>query len=103
MIGLNPDLQKIILKVSARRVVERRDRLLHDLGIAGDDALELLETIHDRFGTSFAEMPFVDFLPYETDALWCHWVMRLGFKSDKRELTIDHLAKVIDRCVWFEP
>lgn len=31
-------------------------RILHDLGVDGDDAAEMFEALHERFGTDFTEL-----------------------------------------------
>lgn len=41
--------------VPARKVT-RDARIVHDLGVDGDDAAELLEELHKRFGTDFGEL-----------------------------------------------
>ena len=77
-------------------------RVYQDLGISGDDASELLEKIHLQFGTSFDGFRFVDYFPNETEALWLHWFRWLGLNS-KKELTLLHLASVVESGRWSEP
>lgn len=88
--------------VGSRRV-SADTRILHDLGIAGDDAWELLEKLNRRFGTDFSRMSFTSYFPNETEALGVHWAKLLGFRSSFRPITVGHLEKVIDRGVWFDP
>lgn len=47
--------------------------LLADLGIWGDDAIELLERYSKRFGVSLAEFPFTEHFPCEGDQLRWRW------------------------------
>jgi hypothetical protein len=39
-----------------KRKVTTNARLLHDLGVDGDDAGEIFEALHERFGTDFTEL-----------------------------------------------
>jgi len=77
--------------------------LLHDLGLAGDDAWELLEAINSRFGTNFSEMAFSAYFPDETEAFGVHFAKLIGFRSPKKPLSLGHLVGVIDRGAWFDP
>ena len=40
----------------ARDRVQLASRLLHDLGMDGDDAVDFFETVHDRFGTDLTNL-----------------------------------------------
>lgn len=39
-----------------REKVHLSDRLLHDLGMDGDDAVDFFNSVHDRFGTDFTHL-----------------------------------------------
>ncbi len=39
-----------------KRKVKPDARILHDLGVDGDDAGEIFEALHERFGTDFTEL-----------------------------------------------
>jgi len=45
-------------------------RLLHDLGIDGDDARELFQRLHERFGTDFSGLDWPEFFDSEGIPLW---------------------------------
>jgi hypothetical protein len=76
--------------------------IFHDLGIAGDDAHELLKDVTARFGTSFAGLDFHSYFP-EFEAFVWHWASRLGFRPKHKVLTVAHLVAAIERGSWFEP
>jgi hypothetical protein len=103
MDNVEPALRDMISKVSGNRNLGVQTRLFHDLGISGDDAAELLNDVHQKFGTSFAEFPFVDFFSDETEALMAHLARRLGLRSRRKSLTLGHLVKVVEKGTWFEP
>ncbi|GGD85485.1 hypothetical protein GCM10011515_01430 [Tsuneonella deserti] len=48
------------LLIEGQGVPERKvtpdARILHDLGVDGDDASEMFEALHERFGTDFSEL-----------------------------------------------
>jgi hypothetical protein len=79
-------------------------RLFHDLGIGGDDASDLLESVAKHFGTSFADMDFGAFFSNEGESSIYYWFMRIGlFRSQIRSMTVAHLVAVVSRGSWFEP
>ena len=96
-------LCEMLAKFIGRKKVSDDSALLQDLGIAGDDAWELLEDINLRFGTDFSKMPFSAYFLDETEALGVHWVKLIGRRSSRRPLTVRHLGNVIDQGVWFDP
>jgi hypothetical protein len=77
--------------------------IYQDMGLGGDDAGELLDEIHARFGTSFSSLNFPDYFPNESEVMWCHWAKKLGFRQNFKRLTVAHLVAVIERGEWFEP
>ena len=78
-------------------------RIYRDLIIAGDDAAELLESIHKEFGTRFEGFVFQKYFPSETEALPLRLGKLLGLESRKHALTLGHLVAVIQKGSWFEP
>src|ERR1700722_20063525 len=88
-----------------RKPIPQSAALYHDLGIAGDDAVELFEMIMARFGTSFKGFCWPTYFPNETQTgpLW-RLAEKLGHHETKwHRLTVGHLLAVIERGVWFEP
>ncbi|MBV7255375.1 DUF1493 family protein [Pacificimonas sp. WHA3] len=61
-----------------RRQLQSRAALVHDLGVTGDDAGELLEAIHDRFGTDFSNLNWTDFFHNEAFGLTQGCLLMLG-------------------------
>lgn len=80
-----------------------KKRILQDLGIGGDDAEELLEEIHRKFGTRFKGFDCAEYFPGEHEAAGERWFRRLGFKDPYRPLRVEHLVDVIQQGCWFEP
>lgn len=78
-------------------------RILHDLGIGGDDADEVLEPIIEKFGTNFEGFDFTEYFPAENEMMAEKWLLRLGFENSRRPLRIGHLIDVIELGAWFEP
>ena len=79
------------------------DRLYHDLNIAGDNATQLLDEIHQRFGVRFAGFRFDSYFPHGTSVSVDALLMKLGLRGKWKELTVEHLLNVIDTGAWFEP
>jgi hypothetical protein len=87
-----------------RKGIVNSTRLYHDLFIAGDDATELIDKIHDVFGTAFEKFVFDRFFPDEETAMYYMWSARLGYKGKRWvELTFGHLVSVVENGQWFEP
>ncbi len=98
------ELESIVSDIVAKpTALDTSDRLYHDLNIAGDDATRLLDEIHQRFGVRFAGFRFDSYFPNDTDAFVEFWLAKIGLRGKWKELTIDHMLKVIDRGAWFEP
>jgi hypothetical protein len=82
--------------------IEDKTLIYHDLWIAGDDAGELLEEIHAKFGTSFKGLDFHSYFPDDLDAT-CYWIGSwFGLKDKRKSLSFGHLARVIEAGSWFE-
>ena len=75
-----------------------------DLRIRGDDAWELIERVHQVFGTSFVGLDLGDFFPGEHDLSGGLWLGTAPEKSPAlRSFTFGHLLAVVERGHWFEP
>ena len=96
-------LRQILWKFVDREKVLAQTELYHELGIAGDDAVELLEDVHERFGTSFSDLEFDDYFPVVSEATGGRLSRLLGIRSNKRPLTFGHLVRVVERGRWFDP
>jgi hypothetical protein len=99
-------VREIIERLHARKVSISESTLIYDdLGIAGEDAIELLEEIHSRFWTRYDGASFDEYFPNETDAFIEHLArVFFGWRDKKRKkLTVGHLLDVIQRGSWFEP
>jgi hypothetical protein len=90
--------------VGERKRITRSTRLFHDLGIGGDDAWELLESVAKHFEASFAGIDFAAYFSNEGEASIYFWFMRVGrFRSRVKPMTVAHLVAVASRGSWFDP
>ena len=93
-----------------QRLTGRRDvffaptELYADLRISGDDAWELIERVHQMFGTSFVGLSLADFFPGEHDPSGGFWLGKASEKPhDLRSFTFGHMLAVVESGHWFEP
>ena len=98
-------LERILSQIVAKKVtVSEQTSVYGDLSIAGDDAIELIEWIHSKFGTKFDGFRFDEYFRNETDAFAEHLARLVGFKRNiRRPLFVSHLVDVIDSGAWFDP
>lgn len=101
--NVKDDLVALLSEFSCRRPISMDNRLVQDLGIGGDDADELLETIHEKFGTSFTDLEFRDYFPNDHEMLGERWFRLLGFQDNRKPLRVRHLLQVVQCGAWFEP
>lgn len=85
------------------RSISNQTRIYFDLGIYGDDAWELLEEIHNRFGTRFEGFDGPTYFPEEmgTAGKWIAWLF--GKPEPWKPVTFGHLFKVVEAGRWFDP
>ena len=76
-------------------------RIHEDLHIAGDDAADLINRIHEEFGTSFDGFEFSEYFPDETEAIFYLLLIPLGLNR-KRSISVRHLVDVVNAGKWFE-
>lgn len=65
-------------------------RLLHDLGLCGDDVWDEFEILHRDFGVDLSEFKFEDYFPGETS--WGALII-----TARRPLRAIGLGRVVDR------
>jgi hypothetical protein len=78
-------------------------RLLHDLGITGDDAEELLDEFASRFEVEMEGFSFDEYFTGEPSVLHFLWVLGVRKKpiwEDKKELTVSELVEAAHRRRW---
>src|SRR5262245_9354472 len=88
---------------AARSSLRPETRLLHDLGVYGDDVDELLQALSERFGVDFSEFRFDRYFygePHLLDWSGLFWTFRGPAKSPKAPLTLSMLMAAIDRGRW---
>jgi hypothetical protein len=96
-------LRPLLAQFTTRGLHSEDCRILQDLHIGGDDAGEFLDEVHETFGTRFDGLVFSDYFPNLDETGSERWLRKLGFRDDRKVLTIGHLLDVIGRGAWFEP
>jgi len=76
--------------------------IYHDLGIAGDDAGELLDEINAKFGAMFPGFDFHTYVPDDVDAFCYHIGKLFGIRDKRKGISFGHLVQVIEAGHWFE-
>lgn len=99
------ELEQILNKFLFRKVSVSEDPwLFHDLDIRSDDASELFEEIHARFGTRFDEMDWHTYFPDDMDAVGERCAVAIGFPPIPcKPLPLTHLLDVVLAGAWFDP
>ncbi len=97
-------LQAILERIVASSVnISEALEIYRDLGIAGDDAWDMIDEIQKQFGTRFEGLEFDKHFPGEQEALFLHIGKLFGLrKKIGKSLTFGHLVDVIEKGVWFE-
>ncbi|WP_163836721.1 DUF1493 family protein [Spartinivicinus ruber] len=94
-------LEKVFLKPSE---LFPEARLEQDYGITGDDAWELFEAIHEKFGTDFSGFEFDQYFCEEGEGFFSLLTNRARDKHRKAfPVTIGHIFKVVESGKWFKP
>ena len=79
-------------------------RLEQDCGVTGDDAWELLEAIHDKFGTDFTELEFSQHFYQEGEVFFSSLCNPAREKHRKAfPVTIGHIFRIVESGKWFMP
>ena len=100
------ELEAIFLKQARLRPEELfpNSRLEQDCGVTGDDAWELLEAIHAKFGTDLTSLDFELYFHGEAEGLLSRLLNR---SREKHRLafpvTVGHLFQVVEKGEWFAP
>ena len=85
----------IVASIAGVRRVTPSQRLYHDLGLSGDDAAEIFETVSKRYGTEFSGFRFADYFPDESEGFAGRlerWVGLLLAELEKRCLDVPWLS-----------
>ncbi len=98
----------MISKLTGRpeAVIATDSRLAHDLGLAGDDAAELLSEFCARYGIAMSDIEFNKYFPPE--AVWFVPFWHLSSWQQKQleakePLTVGQLVAAARRRRWTEP
>jgi acyl carrier protein len=103
--GHEAEILSLLVKLSCyRKPIEPTTSINLDIGLDGDDAYELLETIQKRFGTRFDALDWHEYFHNEGECnLLSVWFRKIpGYKETRRSLTFQKLLEVVERGVWFE-
>ena len=103
MSEISNEVVQIVRRISGAREVSPSSRVYQDLGVAGDDAWEMLRHLGDRFSVSLTDFDFSRYFPAETEAMGEHWAKMFRLVKPRPPLTVEHLIAVAERKCWFEP
>jgi hypothetical protein len=102
--GIRDQVIEMIRDITrSRRAINDGTRLFHDLSISGDDAADFLDLVQQRFSVQMSALKFDEYFPNEPDGILYFKGKFLGFGQGKKELTVGHLLKVIERGHWVDP
>jgi hypothetical protein len=89
-------VRSIIARLAGTKSFTSATSINVDLGIEGDDAVELIEWLHKEFGTSFAGLDMRNYFDDEG-------IEAVGwFRSRRRPIPIAHIVNVVERGAWFD-
>lgn len=99
------ELAPVLLKIGGKKMpVSEATLIFHDLTIGGDDAAELIEEVHARYGTRFEGFKYETYFPNEVEDFWEYVGSLFGFKrTERKHFWVGHLIDVIQKGAWFEP
>lgn len=102
--SIRDKLVSIVLRISGgKREPDDCDCLYHNLRIAGDDALELLEAVQKEFGTKFDNLNFGTYFPNEGDLMGYQLSKMFGVRDKLKRFNFGHLVEVVKSGHWYEP
>jgi hypothetical protein len=97
------NLIALIKGISASKRVLMSDQLYYDHCIAGDDAVEFLDSLANTFGVDMNGLEFSRYFPDETEAFFEYWAIRLGVKRKRSSLTVADILHIIEVGKWTDP
>jgi len=99
------EIQILIRKLAGyRKPIKPSTSINLDIGLDGDDAYELLETIQKRFGTRFNTLDWHKYFHNEGELdFLSQWLSKLfGQRETSQSLTFQKLLEVVQKGDWFE-
>lgn len=105
ILPLRSEILRIVQHVcSTKKHLGDDVELYHDLSLFGDDAYEIFEEIHNKYGTDFGKFEFSDYFPNETEPIY-HWRRKIfGYRDrNRKSFTFGHLVRVVEVGTWFSP
>jgi hypothetical protein len=102
--AIERELITLVGEYAPRVPITPQSAFYQDLFVVGDDLYEIIIEIVKQHGTSFEGFCFDRYAPNEATAFFYYIATGLGYcKNSFPPLTIEHLAKVVERGEWFEP
>jgi hypothetical protein len=83
-------------------LIEPSTNLNTDLHIYGDDAWEILESVHKTFSVVFDGLQFEKYFYTEEEVYLPYFLSALLLKK-RKPLPVVHVMRVIERGQWFDP
>lgn len=81
--------------------IEMDSRLVHDLGLYGDDAEELIRELAEEFGLPFSCFDFGKYFFPESFAFWIFpSCLRRRIAANKPPLTVEQLVRSVQSGRW---
>ena len=96
----------IVMQAGEADVVTGNTRLHHDLQMDGDDAVEFVEVISDRWSIDWSGFEYSKYFRDEGEVCSLYNLVRDKVFGDKRPLvpiTVDHLVSIIEAGKWRDP
>ncbi|HEY3800714.1 MAG TPA: DUF1493 family protein [Caulobacteraceae bacterium] len=94
----------LVRRVSGAETIDAGTRLFHDLGLTGEQAIELLSQVGATFDVSFSAFERDRYFPDDDEAVGDELSRLLSLAPrDKAPFTVGHLIAVAETGGWFDP
>jgi acyl carrier protein len=90
-------------KKEIRRDVNPKDRLYQDLGFSGIDLSDVLSRFSKEFNVDLSNIDFSDYMLDEIGLRYYYYKWFKPEKLKRKPITIEHLARVVEKGSWFYP
>lgn len=78
-------------------------RFFNDLGIGGDDCIQLMNRIATKYGIDMTSYIPSEYHETEQEILSTGWPFDVKLNRVLKEFDLNHLIEVIDKKRWYEP
>ena len=88
---------------NSKTPISQNTEINNDLEIMGDDAYFILLDFEKQFKVSLDGLNMDDYFVRELMFKYWYYKWLKPEKLEKKPLTIEHMAKVVEKGYWFEP